>query len=64
MFKFVSQDAVNEVDIRPTISQIIAQLDKTQYSESVSTEKYKRCVRVREHSNTPNPASDSDTSQG
>lgn len=57
-------NGMNLVDVSRTLLRIVARLPKTQYSESVSTEKHERCARVRQHSNTPDPASASDTSQG
>jgi len=52
----------NSFDVSRIILQIVAQLEKTEYSDFTSTEKHERCARVRKHSNTPDPASDSTTS--
>ncbi|MCI0556027.1 MAG: hypothetical protein L0287_34220 [Anaerolineae bacterium] len=57
-------DGINLVNISKTLLHIVAQLRETQYTGSRSTEIVLRQAEVVQHSDLPDPASDSDTSQG
>ena len=57
-------DGINLVNISKTLLHIVAQLREKQYTGSRSTEIVLRQAEVLDHSDLPDPASDSDTSQG
>ena len=57
-------DEVNMVSVYRSVLEIVAHLQKTQYSESTSTEFSEQQADVRQHNDLPNLASDLDTSQG
>lgn len=57
-------DGINLVNISKTLLHIVAQLRETQYTGSRSTKIVLRQAEVLDHSDLPDPASDSDTSQG
>jgi uncharacterized protein YjaG (DUF416 family) len=59
-----TEKVVNPVDVSRTILRIVAQLEKTEYSESISTEQELQQVAVSKHSDLSDPASDEPTSQG
>jgi len=58
------EEGINLVKLSKTLLHIVAQLHKTQYTGSRSTEIVLRQAEVLDHSDLPDPASDSDTSQG
>jgi hypothetical protein len=57
-------DGINLVKLSKTLLYIVAQLRETQYTGNRSTEIVLRQAEVLQHSDLPDPASDSDTSQG
>lgn len=59
-----NSDEVNLVSVYRSVLEIVAHLQKTQYSESTSTEFSEQQADVRQHNDLPDPASDTDTSQG
>lgn len=63
-YQFPTKEVVNPVDVSRTILRIVAQLEKTEYSESISTEQELQQVAVSKHNDLSNPASDEPTSQG
>lgn len=57
-------DEVNMVLVYRSVLEIVAHLQETQYSETTSTELSEQQADVRQHNDLPNPASESDSSQG
>lgn len=55
-------DDINLENISRILLRIVAQLPKTEYSESI--QQYRRQVEEVELNDLPDPASDSNTSQG
>ena len=54
----------NLVDVSRTLLRIVARLPKNEYIEDKSNGHRRRQVEVLDHNDLPNPASESDTSQG
>jgi len=57
-----ANNGINLENISRILLRIVAQLPKSEYSESI--QQYRRQVEERELNDLPDPASDSDTSQG
>ena len=55
-------DTINLENISRILLRIVAQLPKSEYSESI--QQYRRQVEELELNDLPDPASDCDTSQG
>ena len=59
-----ADSSINLKNISRILLRIVAQLPKSEYSESKSNGQYRRQVDVLEHPDLPDPASAEDTSQG
>jgi hypothetical protein len=57
-------DGINLETISRILLRIVAQLPKTEYSDSKSNGQYRRQAAERELDDLPDPASAEDTSQG
>jgi len=58
------QEGINQVHLARTLLRIVAELAESEYSDAKSNGRKQRQVAERELNDLPNPASDTNTTQG